>query len=170
MNSNLLFDFTTDKENKTIQVKREFDAHPELVWQAWTTAELLDQWWGPQPWRAETKTMDFREGGYWLYAMVGPEGEKHWAKASYISIVKEKSFTAKDGFCDENGTINTSFPQNFWENQFSAKEERTLVTVTLTFDHLKDLEQTIAMGFKEGFTIGLNQLDELLKKLKSKNQ
>jgi uncharacterized protein YndB with AHSA1/START domain len=66
MNSNLLFDFTVNKEEKTIHITREFAASLELVWRAWTTPELLDQWWGPQPWRAETKTMDFRQGGYWL--------------------------------------------------------------------------------------------------------
>lgn len=166
MNSNLLFDFSVNKENNTIHVKRMFNADLALVWQAWTTPKLLDQWWGPKPWRAVTKTMDFREGGFWHYAMVSPEGEKHWAKASYITIVKEKSFAGKDGFCDENGTMNPAFPQNLWENQFSTQGEQTLVNVTLTFDKLEDLEQTIAMGFKEGFTIGLNQLDELLLTLK----
>jgi uncharacterized protein YndB with AHSA1/START domain len=162
MKSSLLFDFSVSKENKTIHVQREFDAGLELVWQAWTKPELLDQWWGPKPWRAETKSMDFRAGGSWHYAMVSPEGEKHWAKVEYISIVKEKSFSAKDGFCDENGTMNPAFPQNLWENEFSPKDGQTLVNVTLTLDKLEDLEQTIAMGFKEGFTTGLNQLDELL--------
>lgn len=166
MKNNLLFDFFVNKKNNTIHVKREFNANPDLVWQAWTSAELLDQWWGPQPWRAETKTMDFREGGHWLYVMVGPEGEKHWSKVNYISIEKEKSFTAKDGFCDENGTMNPTFPQNLWENLFTASDEQTTVTITLTFDKLEDLEQIIAMGFKEGFTMGLNQLDTLLTTLK----
>ncbi|WP_312302176.1 hypothetical protein [Chryseobacterium sp.] len=49
MKSNLLFDFSVNKENNTIVVKREFNANLELVWQAWTTAELLDQWWAPKP-------------------------------------------------------------------------------------------------------------------------
>lgn len=166
MKSNLLFDFSVNKENKTIHIKREFDANLDLVWQAWTTAELLDQWWGPKPWRAETKTMDFREGGYWLYAMVGPEGEKHWSKSTYITIVKEKSFTSKDGFCDESGTMNATFPQNLWENRFAQKEGRVQVDMILTFDTLTDLEKTIAMGFKEGITIDFQQLDELLATLK----
>ncbi len=166
MNSNLLFDFSVNKENNTIHVIREFNANIELVWKAWTTAELLDQWWGPKPWRAETKTMDFREGGFWHYAMVSPEGEKHWAKANFISIEKEKSFSQKDGFCDENGTMNPSLPQNLVENSFSTKEDKVQVDILLTFDTLSDLETTIAMGFKEGFTMGLNQLDELLLTLK----
>lgn len=169
MSSNLLFDFIVDKENKTIHIKREYNANLELVWQAWTTAELLDQWWGPKPWRAETKTMDFREGGFWHYAMVGQEGEKHWAKAAYITIVKEKSFTAKDGFCDENGVMNPAFPQNLWENNFISKENNTQVDMILTFDNLSDLEKTIEMGFKEGITMGLQQLDELLITLKEQH-
>lgn len=166
MNKNLLFDFSVNKENNTIHIRREFNADLELVWKAWTTAELLDQWWGPKPWRAETKTMDFREGGFWHYAMVGPEGEKHWSKASYITIKKEKSFTAKDGFCDENGIMNPAFPQNLWENIFTPRENRVLVDMILTFDTLDDLNVTIEMGFEEGMTMGLNQLDELLSTLK----
>ncbi len=168
MNNNLLFDFSVNKENKNIHIKREFDADLELVWKAWTAAELLDQWWGPKPWRAETKTMDFREGGFWHYAMVGPEGEKHWSKASYITIEKEKSFTAKDGFCDENGTMDPAFPQNLWENNFIPKENKVQVDMILTFDTLDDLNVTIEMGFEEGITMGLDQLDELLSTLKNK--
>lgn len=168
MKTNLQFDFTVNKENKTIHVAREFDANLDLVWKAWTTPELLDQWWGPQPWHAETKTMDFREGGHWLYAMVGPEGEKHWSKVSYLSIETEKSFTAKDGFSDENGEINPDFPQNLWKNQFRSQKDRTVVNILLTFDTLEDLEKIIEIGFKEGFTMGLNQLDELLTSLKNK--
>ena len=166
MNRNLLFDFSVNKENNTIRVKREFDANLELVWKAWTTAELLDRWTGPKPWRAETKTMDFREGGFWHYAMVSPEGEKLWIKAVYISIVHEKSFTGKGGFCDENGTMNPAFPQNFRQVNFIAKESRVEVDMLITFEALADLEKTMLMGFKEGSTAGLQQLDELLSTLK----
>lgn len=166
MNTTLLFEFSVDKGNKTIHLKREFDANLDLVWRAWTTPELLDQWWGPKPWRAETKKMDFREGGFWLYAMVGPNGEKHWSKASYISIVTKKSFSARDGFCDENGIMNPAFPQNLWENTFSPKQNRVQVDMVLTFDSLTDLEKIIEMGFKEGITTGFLQLDELLPALK----
>lgn len=167
MKHNLRFDFTVNKENKTIRIEREFRANRQLVWKAWTTAELLDRWWGPKPWRAETKTLNFSEGGYWLYAMIGPNGEKHWSKADYLSIDTEKSFKARDGFCDENGIMNPDFPQNLWENQFVDRDAHTLVNITLTFDRLEDLEMIIKMGFKEGFTLGLNQLDELLSNQKN---
>lgn len=167
MKTNLLFDFTVDKNKRTISVKREFDADVKLVWKAWTTPELLDQWWGPRPWKAETKTMNFREGGYWLYAMVGPGGEKHWSRADYLSISPERSFTAKDAFCDEDGELHPDFNPNLWESQFTPQEKQTLVSVLLTFDRLEDLEKTIEMGFQEGFTAGLGQLEELLGNFKN---
>jgi uncharacterized protein YndB with AHSA1/START domain len=67
-----------DFKQKSITVSREFDAPLASVWRAYTETELLDQWWGPAPWHAETKTMNFVPGGYWLYAMVSPDGQKHW--------------------------------------------------------------------------------------------
>ena len=86
LNSNLQFDFIVNKENNTVNVKREFAADLELVWEAWTNPKILDQWWAPKPYRTETKSMDFREGGMWLYAMISPQDEKHWCKNDYCSF------------------------------------------------------------------------------------
>ena len=166
MESNLLFDFIVNKDDKTIVITREFDAGIELVWKAWTTAELLDQWWGPEPYKAETKTLDFREGGFWLYAMVGPDGDKGWARTNFISIVKEKFFSSKGGFSDENGVLNLSFPQNVWENTFVPVENKVRVDMLLKYDSLEDLEAELEMGFKEGMTVDFEQLDQLLSNIK----
>ncbi len=163
MNKAILFNFIVDKENNQIKVERSFYAPLDLVWSAWTEADILDQWWAPKPWKAVTKSMDFREGGYWLYAMVSPEGEKHWSKMDYIKIIPHEFFSAFDGFCDENGNPNPALPRNKWENKFKDGGEETLVHILLTFDTLNDLEQIIAMGFKEGFTSGLENLDQYLK-------
>src|SRR5688572_24320395 len=90
-----------DFKEKSVLVSREFNAPVEIVWRAYSEKEYLDQWWGPAPWRAETKSMDFRPGGYWLYAMIGPENEKHWGRMDYKAIDRHKSFDIEDSFCDE---------------------------------------------------------------------
>ncbi|WP_343633840.1 SRPBCC domain-containing protein [Fluviicola sp.] len=166
MNHNLAFDFSVDKDNRTITVKREFAAERSLVWDAYTKSEILDQWWGPKPWNARTKSMDFRDGGTWLYAMVGPGGQEHWSVTNYTKIRPESSFTGTDAFTDSNGTINKDMPQSKWEVSFEEKGDRTEVTILITYDDLAQLEETIKMGFKEGLSIGMEQLDELLPKLK----
>ena len=66
MNSKLTMNFSIDKENHTIFVKREFAAPLPLVWKAFTRSEILDQWWAPHPWKARTKSMDFKVGGQFI--------------------------------------------------------------------------------------------------------
>jgi uncharacterized protein YndB with AHSA1/START domain len=98
--------------------------------------------------------------------MVSPDGEKHWSRADFISIAKEKSFSSKGGFSDEHGVINPAFPQNVWENTFVPVDHKVRVDTLLTYETLADLEKDLEMGFKEGMTIDFEQLDQLLAKLK----
>ncbi len=162
MDNNLTMDFSINNENHTITVKREFSAALPLVWKAFTTSEILDQWWAPKPWKAKTKSMYFKEGGQWLYAMVGPKGEEHWSSVNFLTIKKEEEYTAKDGFSDADGNINKDMPQSKWKINFSSLEKNSLVVCKITFSDLAQLESTLKMGFKEGFTTGLNNLDEYL--------
>lgn len=162
MNHNLTFDFSVDKENKTITVKREFAAERSLVWDAYTKKEILDLWWAPKPWKARTKTMDFKKGGHWHYAMVGPNGEEHWALANYIDIQDQKSFTGLDAFADAEGNINKEMPQSKWDVKFKdIGIESTLVEFKIIYPDLAQLEETIKMGFKEGLSMAMENLDEL---------
>jgi len=156
----LLFDFSVNKETKTITIKREFAARLPLVWDAFTKSELLDQWWAPKPWKAVTKTMDFREGGCWHYAMVGPEKQEHWGLVNYQSIIHEQRITAFDMFTDAEAKVNEQLPQSQWTMSFNDQDETTFYEGLIIFDHLEQLEATIKMGFKEGMTMALETLDQ----------
>jgi len=154
--------YAKDLANRKINVVREFDAPVEQVWKAWTEKELLDQWWAPKPWKANTTSMDFREGGTWFYYMQGPENERHYCRVDYKSITPNKLFTGDDAFCDENGNINTGFPTMHWEVRFNSTEGGTRVEVDVKFDSEADLEKIVEMGFQEGFAAAHKNLDELL--------
>ncbi|SOE23528.1 PhnB protein [Spirosomataceae bacterium TFI 002] len=166
MNPNLRFDFIVNKEKNTVNVEREFAANLELVWEAWTNPEILDLWWAPKPYKTRTKSMDFREGGMWLYEMYNTEGENpqecHWCKNDYIKIVNQSMFSGLDAFCDENGIANPEMPRTQWTNKFNENGEKTLVTITAQYDSLTDLEKIIEMGFKEGFTMAMENLDQYI--------
>lgn len=168
MNKPLVFDFIVDKENNTLNVKREFNANLALVWEAWTNPEIIDQWWAPKPWRAETKTMDFCEGGYWLYAMVSPENKKHWGRQDYHKIVLQSSFSGTDVFCDEHGNVNPELPTTSFENVFTESNGKTFVTITSKYASLEMIEKVLEMGMKEGLTMALESLDGVLVNLQSK--
>lgn len=164
MSMSLFSDFTVDKQNNTIDIKREFAADRLTVWDCYTKSELLDQWWMPMPWKSKTKSMDFREGGKWHYAAVGPKGEEHWSITSYLKIESQKMFLANDAFGDADGTINVQMPQSKWTMNFSDMGDNTLVHGIMQFPDLAQLEQTIAMGFKEGLTMAMENLDAMLAK------
>jgi len=166
MKNSLLFDLTVDKSTNTIFIKREFEAARSSVWDAFTKQEILDQWWAPKPWTSRTKFMDFHVGGRRFYAMVGPEGQEHWSIQKYTTINPITNFTYLSAFTDNDENINDEMPSSNWDLNFSEQDGTTLVSILIKQKSLASLEQIIKMGFKEGFTMILNDLEKLLKHLK----
>ena len=167
MKADLQFDFLVNKENSSIIVKREFAAKRQLVWDCYSKSELLDQWFSPKPLTTKTKYMDFREGGYWHYAMVDPNGQQYWGRLEYMTISPIDNFTALDGFSDESGAINSALPTSSWDVRFTDALDRCLVTTIVSYKSSEQLQKVIDMGVKQGLTSTLERLDELLIKLKS---
>lgn len=153
---------TKNLQEKSILVSRILNAPLDHVWRAYTESEFLDQWWGPSPWRAETKSIDFKPGGYWLYAMVGPEGERHWGRMNYISIKPKEYFDIEDAFCDEDGNMNASLPVSRGRMAFTETAEGVLVEFSMRYATEEDVHKLIEMGFEQGITICLEQLQALL--------
>lgn len=164
MNSNQLFDFSVDKENKTVHVVREFNAGLDIVWEAWTTAELLDQWWAPKPYTSKTKVMEFKVGGRRVYAMVSPEGQERWVVQQFTAISPKTSFSMSNNFADKDENLEQ--PGSDWHLDFSEQNGTTKVSITIKNESRERMEKMIEMGFKEGFSMGLQQLDELLPTVK----
>lgn len=160
MNNNLLFDFTVDKTTKTVFITREFDADLSLVWDAFTKADLLDQWVAPKPWSSKTKYMDFKVGGKRFYAMVSPEGHESWAIQKYTSISPKTNFKLFNAFADKDE--NPQLPGSDWDYTFSEQDGKTKVRITIYNESLARMEKMIEMGFTEGMTATLKNLDDLL--------
>jgi len=154
--------FNKDFDSDSVYVMKIYHADVSKLWQYFTQAELLDEWWAPKPWKCETKSQDFQEGGVWLYSMVGPDGERHFAQVQYGEIMEHRSFDGTDTFCDENGKPNENFPEAKWLFGFTGTEEGTKVTVNIHFQSKEAMKQLLEMGFEEGFKMGLNQLEEIL--------
>src|ERR1700760_3872343 len=112
------FDFVVDKEKKAIYITREFAADRDIVWDAFTKAEILVRWIAPKPMKAFIKEMDFREGGRCLTAMITPDNISRWSLAEYIKIDPKTNFSSKNSFCDENANPlgnGSSITTNYFE-------------------------------------------------------
>lgn len=166
MTADLQFDFIVDREQNSITIKREFAAGRQLVWDCHTKSELLDRWFAPRPLTTMTRTMDFREGGHWHFAMIDPGGKEYWSRQDYLTIRPIDYYTARDGFSDESGALNPELPQSNLDVSFVDMSDHSLVHTVVTYESLDDLETVIRMGMEEGFTSTLERLDELLATLK----
>ncbi|MEX2592566.1 MAG: SRPBCC domain-containing protein [Anditalea sp.] len=107
-----------------------------------------------------------KEGGYWLYAMVEPNGTEYWGRMDYSKIQPIDSYAALDGFCDENGELNPQLPRSNWDVTFTDLGDNAMVQTIVTYNSLADLEAVIQMGMQEGLTSTLKRLDNLLLMLK----
>ena len=162
MKPNLQFDFIVDKENNQLTLRREFLANRQLVWDCYTKSDLLDQWFAPKPMTTKTKSMDFREGGHWHYAMVDTNGTEYWGYTEYLTIQPIYFYTSLDAFSNEQGQVNKELPRAKWRVSFSDKSENTLVETIVQYNSLSDLETVIQMGMEQGMTMTLEKLDKLL--------
>ncbi|WP_264521579.1 SRPBCC family protein [Flavobacterium sp. N1994] len=160
MSNNLLFDFTFDKEEKKVFITKEFNAPLQLVWDAFTKHEILDQWWAPKPWISKTKVMDFIVGGRRFYAMVSPEGQEHWSLQQFTSISPKTNFKYLNAFADKDE--NPELPGSEWDLNFSEQNGITKVSIVIYNESRERMEKMIEMGFQGGFTMTLTYLEELL--------
>jgi uncharacterized protein YndB with AHSA1/START domain len=154
--------FKRDEKNATLTVERVFGAPRQRVWRAMTDAEILDQWWAPSPWKTETVTMNFRVGGFWHYAMNGPEGEQHYGRMDYLEIDPGARFKAKDVFCDAEGNPVESLPAQVFETSLYEEGDSTKAVTFIQYASLADLEKILEMGMQEGLTMAQDQLEALL--------
>ena len=166
MSNNLQFDFTVDKAKKMVYITREFDADQSLVWDAFTKAELIDQWIAPGPMKARTKYQEFKVGGKRFYAMISPDGQERWAIQQYTSITPKTNFKMYNAFADKEG--NPELPGSEWDHTFSEKNGITKVNISIYNESLERLER-ILDGFTQGMKMSLSNLETLLANMSKQN-
>jgi len=163
--------FTVADDKKTLLVERTFNAPKHKLWNAYTDADALAQWWGPIGWETEVKRFDFSEGGEWLYIMkCVDENQGEWfgqlsaGKAVYSNIQPEDSFEYTDYFTDEQGVINEAMPASRTVLTLNENEDGSTKLVTKTaYDTEAALKQVLEMGMEEGFGQTLDRLDDFVR-------
>ncbi|MCB2116608.1 MAG: SRPBCC domain-containing protein [Rhodobacteraceae bacterium] len=65
---------TGDMSDRTMVISREIAAPVAAVWGAWTDPGALPLWWGPDGFSCRTRRIDLRDGGEWVFDMIGPDG------------------------------------------------------------------------------------------------
>jgi uncharacterized protein YndB with AHSA1/START domain len=149
--------FKVDKDQLQVRMERVYNASPERLYKAYTTAEDIMKWWGPRDYIKVIDKLDVRVGGAWRIVHTDSTG----AEYAFNGVYKE---------LDEPNKISQTFE---WEGmpghilvETSTFEDlgdgTTKVSTVSQYDNIEDLEGMVATGMETGAVEGTEQLAELV--------
>jgi len=149
----LIITLPSDKE---IKQERMFDAPRELVFKAYTQAEILSQWWGPRGYITRVDALDLRPGGKWRFVQHDPEGNEFAFRGEYLEIVPPEKLVATFEFEPLAGHIATE------TTTFVDLGPQTQLTAIMRFDTQEDRDGMVEAGMEQGATESMDRFEELL--------
>ncbi|MGV3774600.1 MAG: SRPBCC family protein [Verrucomicrobiales bacterium] len=157
-------------------ISRSIHAPRELVYQAWSQADHLLQWWGAKGMPISISQFNFKPGGKFHYCMKGPNNFNIWGIFEYQEMTAPEKITYISSFSNEAGEITKApFPMD-WpakvHNTLTLKEESGKTILKLesrpinptpeqaeTFQKMND-------SMQQGFGGTLDLLEEYVARLK----
>lgn len=141
---------------------RIFNAPRTLVWKAYSQAEHLKNWWGPEGWTLPVCELDFKPGGKWVYAMQSPDGEMSHGGATYQEIVEPERIVYVDYFTDDKGNPLPDFPEAHITITFTESDGKTIMSCLTRYNTREERDAVLQMGVEQGFTETLDRLVKYL--------
>jgi uncharacterized protein YndB with AHSA1/START domain len=144
--------------DEQILITREFDAPRHLVFQAWTTPELVERWWHAKRGTVTSVEIDLRVDGYWRYAMVAQDGTEVAFHGEYREIVpNERLVTTEvyEGVPEGQGEVLNVV--TFTE----SGDGRTHVELVMQCPNRDVRDGIVASGMEAGLQDALDLLEEI---------
>ena len=143
--------------DEQILIAREFDAPKQLVWQAFTTPELVKRWWHARRGEMTVAEIDLRVGGRWRYVMVADGGMEVGFHGEYREIVPNERVVSTEAYegipdPDANATLNTA--------TFTEADGRTTLTILVEAPSKEVRDAMIESGMEAGMQDALDLLEQ----------
>lgn len=141
-----------------ILITREFDAPRHLVYEAWTTPELVKRWWSGRRGQMTLAEIDLRPGGRWRYVMVANDGSEVAFHGEYREIVPDERIVSTEvyeapGITDDDATLNTL--------TLEEAGGRTTLTVLVQTPTKEIRDLIIDSGMEGGMQEGMDLLEQV---------
>jgi uncharacterized protein YndB with AHSA1/START domain len=146
--------------DEQILITREFDAPKHLVYDAFTTPELVKRWWHANRGRVTVAEIDLRVGGKWRYVAVADDGTEVGFHGEYREIVPNERVVSTEvyeglpeGVSEElGGTVNTA--------TFAEADGRTTLTILVQATSKVARDAIIESGMEDGLQDALDLLEQ----------
>ena len=141
-----------EASDRTMVISRMIKAPVGVVWAAWMDAETLPLWWGPDGFSCRTTRIDLREGGEWVFDMIGPDGTVYPNHHRYVRVEAERRIAylllrGEDGPKHADAVVT-----------FEDVGGATQVTLRMTLATVEEYHQVISFGAE---AMGLQTLGKL---------
>lgn len=141
-------------------LERTLPVSPDKVWAAWTTPELLMQWFTPAPWKTAAVDIDVRPGGRCSTTMESPDGDQYPNVGCYLAVDPERLlvFTSamSEGFRPIVGDDDMPFTARI-EISPDGNGGTTYRAIAMHAD-ADAVKKHTEMGFHEGWSAAVDQL------------
>jgi len=146
----------TDRDARSIVIRRTLSASPALVFEAWSHPMHLAQWWGPDGFSITTSAFDFRPGGVWRFVMHGPDGRDYQNRVTFDAIAPAERIEYHHGGGEDVEPVQFSSVVTF-----EAEGEKTVLTLRLEFPSAAERDRVVReFGAEEGGRQTLGRLDD----------
>lgn len=159
-------------KGQSLIVEQVFPASRERVFEAFTDAEQLKQWWGPLGWELTYCKLDARPDGEWHFCMTCTDkskeyaGQQSWGKAFYTEVEAPKRLAYRDCFSNEQGEVDDSLPEALVTIDFVEQAKFTRVVSETRYAAKEELDNVLKMGLVNGISETWMKLDQYLRKSK----
>jgi uncharacterized protein YndB with AHSA1/START domain len=146
---------SNDAKNRTLTIKKVFNAPVHLVWNAWTAADQIVQWWAPQGMKIQVVEHNFTVGGKWKFSMPMPNGGDFVSEGTYLEIIEHQKIVTSADFkpMTENVELHVSFEADGDKTNFEFS------VIHETEEYCKAQEK---MGFYNGWGSALTRMEEII--------
>ena len=144
-----------------ILITREFDAPKELVWQAWTTPELVRRWWHANRGEMTVCEIDLRVGGKWRYAMVTEDGLEVAFHGEYREIVPNERIVSTETYEGVSEGVSEADATTVNTATFTEADGRTTVTILVQAPSKASRDAIVESGMEAGLQDALDLLEEV---------
>lgn len=152
---------------------RVVDVPRETVWLAWTTPELLKNWFTPSPWKTTDCEIDLRPGGIFRTMMRSPEGQEFPNLGCYLEVIKDERLVWTNALAPGFRPAKLSAGKGIDHVLFAftavisleAHERGTKYTARVMHGDDEDCKRHAQMGFRDGWGKALDQLVAMAKEM-----
>lgn len=145
-------------------ISRVLAAPRAALWQAWTTPELLAQWWCPKPWTTEVRAFDLRPGGAFHTFMRGPDAGTSDNPGCFVHIAAQERLVMTSLMVADWRPVVSWMPSTVIID-FSDEGAGTRYVATVMHVDRETRDRHEAMGFYEGWNMCIDQLEAVAQRL-----